>query len=226
MGWCRFQSIQELLIARLWVLYEKSIVLLLFVALPLITHYLNICDQMQRKMDRMLLCYQKRSPILPIHQPGWKATFRKHQDSLIDIVRNNFLSQTFVYSALLHYPLNMNCRWILGAVNLNRLSSRSLASVVCSHLFAGGQALDILSRINNCFLFYLQKSLKYPEILGYFLFHYLLQEYFLRDVKPYLHRIMDNHQYFTSMWIADLRKLEDAMVASWQIVSKNLGHIS
>lgn len=55
-----------------------------------------------------------------------------------------FLSQTFVYSVLLHFPLNMNCRWMLGAVNmhLNRLSSRSLASVVCSHLFVGGQGLE------------------------------------------------------------------------------------
>jgi len=73
----------------------------------------------------------------------------------------------------------MICRWMLGAVNthLNRLFSRSLASVVCSHLFAGGQGLegenrnlDIPSRKNNCYSFCLIKLVKYPEILGYFFF--------------------------------------------------------
>eukprot|EP00434_Breviolum_minutum_P036790 symbB.v1.2.032613.t1/scaffold3934.1/size47971/3 len=207
MRWCRSQSIPVPLIARLWVLYVESAVMPLLAALPLTNRHLNIYDRMQRKMGRMLLGYQKRSPTPPVllelawvpwsvlipcrrvgllwrtlEQPhslmthllphsvsvtgswgslamqnvqaiygqpnftpptGWKTALRKHQDSLTDAARDSFLIQASMHSALLHYPVSVNCRCMLGAVNtpLNRLSSRSLASVICSRLFAGGQGL-------------------------------------------------------------------------------------
>ena len=290
MRWCRSQSIPVPLIARLWVLYVESAVMPLLAALPLTNRHLNICDRMQRKMGRMLLGYQKRSPTPPVllelawvpwsvlipcrrvgllwrtlEQPhslmthllphsvsvtgswgslamqdvqaiygqpsftpptGWKTALRKHQDSLTDAARDSFLIQASMHSALLHYPVSVNCRWMLGAVNtpLNRLSSRSLASVICSRLFAGGQglrggdrSLDTPPTVNNCCLFCLQRLVKHAETLEHFLLHCPLQECSLQDVKPHLHRIMDDRQYFASMRVGDLRKLQDAMVASWQI---------
>ena len=96
--------------------------------------------------------------------------------------------------------------------------------IYASYLFAGGQglrggdrSLDTPPTVNNCCLFCLQRLVKHAETLEHFLLHCPLQECSLQDVKPHLHRIMDDRQYFASMRVGDLRKLQDAMVASWQI---------
>ena len=118
-------------------------------------------------------------------------------------------------------------RWMLGAVAentpLNPLSSRSSASVICSRLFAGSQGLrgGDQQQIVSASAYFASEDWgnmrRRAEALGHSLLHCPLQEHSHGDVKSHLHRPTDDRQYFASMPVGDLRKLQDVMVARWQI---------